>query len=35
LVCNWDSHEILMCPLLVAGQIMHLSNGVLTVCMYV
>jgi hypothetical protein len=35
LVCYCDSHEMLMFPLLTAGQIMHSSNGVLTGCVYV
>jgi hypothetical protein len=34
-VCYWDSHEMLMFPLLMAGQIMHPSNGMLTVCVCV
>jgi hypothetical protein len=32
LVWYWDSHEMLMLSLLMTGQIMHLSNGVLTEC---
>jgi hypothetical protein len=35
LVCYWDSHEMLMFPLLMAGQIMHPSNGMHTVCVYI
>jgi hypothetical protein len=33
LVWYWDSHELLMFPLLMAGHIMYPSGGVLTVCM--
>jgi hypothetical protein len=35
LVWYWDSHEMLMFPLLMAGQIMHPSNGTFTVCVCV
>jgi hypothetical protein len=35
LVCYRDSHEMLMFPLRMAGQTMHPSNGVLTICVYV
>jgi hypothetical protein len=34
LACYWDSHEMLMLLLLMASQIMHPSNGVLTVCVH-
>jgi hypothetical protein len=35
LVCYWDSHGMFMFPLLMAGQIMHPSNSMLTVCVYI
>jgi hypothetical protein len=35
LVWYWDSHEMLMIPLLMAGQTMHPSDCAFTACVYV